>query len=75
MARIVAWRGIEIFWDLITRFHFDTHTAVSSINAPVWVAHGTRDRVIPHDNGEQVFSAAKVKGQLLIVPDATQRRC
>jgi len=70
MARIVAWRGIEIFWDLITRFHFDTLTAVSSIDAPVWVAHGTRDRVIPLAMGKQVFAAAKVKGQLLIVPDA-----
>ena len=70
MARIVAWRGIEIFWDLITRFHFDTLTAVSSIDAPVWVAHGTRDRVIPPAMGKQVFAAAKVKGQLLIVPDA-----
>jgi pimeloyl-ACP methyl ester carboxylesterase len=70
MARIVAWRGIEIFWGLIARFHFDTLTAVASINAPVWVAHGTNDRLIPPAMGKQIFAAAKVKGQLLLVPNA-----
>jgi len=70
MARIVAWRGIEIVWGVIARFHFDTLAAVSSINAPVWVAHGAKDRLIPPAMGKQVFTAAKVKGRLLLVPDA-----
>lgn len=70
MARLIAWRGIEIVWGVIARFHFDTLAAVASINAPVWVAHGTKDRVIPQVMGKQVFAAAKVKGRLLIVPDA-----
>jgi pimeloyl-ACP methyl ester carboxylesterase len=71
MARIIAWRGIEIVWSTISRFHFDTITAVASLDAPVWVAHGMRDRLIPYAMGEQVFAAAKVKGRLLLVPDAT----
>ncbi len=70
MARLIAWRGIEIVWGVIARFHFDTLTAVTSINAPVWVVHGTRDRLIPPAMGKQVFAAAKVKGRLLLVPDA-----
>lgn len=70
MARLIAWHGIEIVWGVIARFHFDTLTAVTSINAPVWVAHGGRDRLIPPAMGKQVFAAAKVKGRLLLVPDA-----
>jgi uncharacterized protein len=70
MARLIAWRGIEITWGVIARFHFDTLTAVTSIDAPVWIAHGTRDRLIPPEMGKQVFAAAKVKGRLLLVPDA-----
>lgn len=70
MARIIAWRGIEIVWSAISRFHFDTIAAVASIDAPVWVAHGMRDRLISCTMGEQVFAAAKVKGRILLVPDA-----
>ena len=70
MARIIAWRGIEIAWDMISRFHFDTLAVVASIDAPVWVAHGTGDRLIPPAMGEEVFAAARVKGQLLLVPGA-----
>jgi pimeloyl-ACP methyl ester carboxylesterase len=71
MAHIIAWRGIEIGWDVIARFHFDTISAVASIDAPVSVAHGERDRLIPSTMGRQIFAAAKVKGRILLVPDAT----
>jgi len=70
MARIIAWRGIEIAWGVISRFRFDTLAVVASIDAPVWVAHGTSDRLIPPAMGEEVFAAARVKGQLLLVPGA-----
>lgn len=70
MSRIIAGRGIKIAWGAIARFHFDTLAAVTSIDAPVWVAHGTRDRLIPPAMGKQVFAAAKVKGRLILVPDA-----
>lgn len=71
MARIIAWRGIEIGWDLIARFHFDTLSTVASIDAPVSVAHGEQDRLIPSTMGKQIFAAAKVKGRMLLVPGAT----
>jgi pimeloyl-ACP methyl ester carboxylesterase len=71
MAQIIAWRGIEIVWSIISRFHFDTTAAVAFIDAPVWVAHGMNDHLIPYAMGEQVFAAAKVKGRILLVPDAT----
>jgi pimeloyl-ACP methyl ester carboxylesterase len=71
MARIIAWRGIEIGWGMISRFHFDTLSAVAFIDAPVSVAHGEQDRLIPSTMGQQIFAAAKIKGRILLVPGAT----
>jgi fermentation-respiration switch protein FrsA (DUF1100 family) len=71
MSRIIGWRAVHIVWDAIARFHFDTVERVASLEAPVWVAHGTRDRLIPAQMGRAVFAAAKVKGELLLVPDAS----
>jgi len=71
MSRIIGWRAIQIVWDAIARFHFDTVRQVASLDAPVWVAHGVRDRLIPVQMGREVFAAAKKKGELLLVPDAS----
>jgi fermentation-respiration switch protein FrsA (DUF1100 family) len=70
MGRIIGWRLVQLAWDAITRFHFDTIARVASTDAPLWVAHGGRDRLIPPEMGKQVFAAAKIKGEMLIVPDA-----
>jgi Hydrolases of the alpha/beta superfamily len=70
MGRVIGWRPVQLTWDAITRFHFDTVARVASIDAPVWVAHGGKDRLIPSEMGEQVFAAAKIKGEMLLVPDA-----
>ena len=37
---------------------------------PVSVAHGKRDRIVPVKMGSDVYEAAKVKGQLLLVDQA-----
>jgi len=71
MSRIIGWRTTQIVWDAIARFHFDTVTQVASIDAPVWVAHGVRDRLIPVHMGKEVFAAAREKGELLLVPEAS----
>jgi len=71
MSRIIGWGAVHMVWDAIARFHFDTVTQVASIDAPVWVAHGIRDRLIPVRMGKEVFAAAKVKGELLLVSDAS----
>jgi len=70
MGRIIGWHPVELAWDAISRFHFDTVARVASLNAPVSVTHGARDRLIPSEMGKQIFAAAKIKGGLLIVPDA-----
>jgi len=71
MSRIIGWKAVHVVWDAIARLHFDTVKKVASIEAPVWVAHGTRDRLIPAQMGREVFAAAKEKGELLLVPEAS----
>jgi fermentation-respiration switch protein FrsA (DUF1100 family) len=62
--------GLGAFWGLVARVHFDTILRVRSMAAPVWVAHGDKDFVIPVRMGREVFQAAEHKGDLLIVPRA-----
>ena len=71
MGRIIGWRPVQLTWDAITRFHFDTVARVASLEAPVWVAHGDQDHLIPFEMGKQVFEAAKIKGELLLVSGAS----
>jgi uncharacterized protein len=54
-------------WRTISRVHYDTRARVAALECPVWVAHGTRDVVIPVRMGRQVFAAARRRGELLIV--------
>jgi uncharacterized protein len=61
---------IPALWTLVSRVHFDTRAIVSRLDAPVWVAHGTRDVVIPARMGRAVHDAALRKGELLLVPGA-----
>jgi fermentation-respiration switch protein FrsA (DUF1100 family) len=73
-ARAMATRllvpPIPWLWRRISRVHYDTRTIVAALDAPVWVAHGTRDAVIPVRMGRQVFAAARKPGELLIVQGA-----
>jgi fermentation-respiration switch protein FrsA (DUF1100 family) len=61
---------IPWLWSRISRVHYDTRTIVASLDAPVSVAHGTRDMVIPVRMGRQVHGAAQRPGELLIVEGA-----
>lgn len=61
---------IPWLWRRISRVHFDTRTLVARLDVPVHVAHGTRDLNIPSRMGVQVFRAARVPGELLLVPAA-----
>lgn len=70
MARIVIVRPLDFVWKFISRVDYDTEREVRSLDAPVWVAHGARDVIIPARMGRAVHAAAKMKGELLIVEDA-----
>lgn len=70
MARFVVVRPALLAWRLISRVHYETREAVASLDAPVWVAHGGRDGVVPVSMGRAVFTTARRRGELLIVPEA-----
>jgi fermentation-respiration switch protein FrsA (DUF1100 family) len=62
--------GFRVGWSLVSRVHYDTVARVRELDAPVHVAHGERDLVVPVRMGRAVFDAARSKGALLIVPGA-----
>jgi hypothetical protein len=70
MARVVLSEGIERWWRRISRVHFDTEALVTTMDVPVWVAHGTLDLIIPARMGRRVFARARRPGELLVVPRA-----
>ena len=70
MARIVVSRPVVLAWNAISRIHYDTRAHVRRLETPVWVAHGTRDFIVPYEMGVEVFQAARVKGELLSIDRA-----
>ena len=70
MARRMIMPFLTTFWPIVSRVHYDTKQRVRELTVPVWVAHGTRDRVVPVHMGKEVFESAAVKGELLLVPGA-----
>jgi len=70
MARLIVTLPVALVWKAISRIHFDTVKAVSRLDVPVSVAHGKRDRIVPFRMGIEVYEAAKVKGELLVVETA-----
>lgn len=62
--------GLQLFFRLITRVHYNTLERVRALRTQVWVAHGDRDRVVPLQMGKEVFEAAAHRGELLIVRGA-----
>jgi uncharacterized protein len=70
MARRVVGPMLVPLWRSVSRVPYDTRARVATFDAPVWVVHGARDAVIPVWMGEAVYAAAKVRGELLIIPEA-----
>jgi pimeloyl-ACP methyl ester carboxylesterase len=61
---------VTLLWSLIARVHFDTRAKVAALGVPTWVVHGERDGIIPVRMGRAVFAAARVPGELFVVPGA-----
>jgi len=70
MARLIVSPPVVLVWRAISRIHFDTQQAVAELDIPVSVAHGKRDRIVPVKMGSDVYQAAKMKGELLLVEQA-----
>jgi fermentation-respiration switch protein FrsA (DUF1100 family) len=67
----LGYRPSRLGWNLFSRIHFETIDKVRNLDAPVSVAHGERDRLIPARMGKAIFDSAKVKGKWLLVPNAS----
>ena len=70
MAKLISPAAMLMYWVRLVRVHYDTEAIVSALEVPVWVAHGRNDQVIPLAMGQRVFEAARVKGELLLIPGA-----
>ncbi len=70
MGRLVIGRPLVLLWSRLSRVHFNTEGIVRTLELPVSVVHGARDRIVPVRMGEAVHQAARTKGSLLVIPDA-----
>jgi fermentation-respiration switch protein FrsA (DUF1100 family) len=70
MARVIVVPPITFVWSAISRIHFDTVRLVSTLDLPISVTHGKRDRIVPVRMGIEVYDATKIKGILLVVENA-----
>jgi fermentation-respiration switch protein FrsA (DUF1100 family) len=70
MARAMLVLPVAAAWRAIARVHFDTRAVVASLQVPVSVVHGESDGIIPMRMGRAVHAAARVPGELLVVPGA-----
>ena len=73
-ARAMAARmflpGLTVFWPIVSRVRYDTVERVRALHTPVWIAHGDRDLIIPSRMGREVYEAAAMRGELLMVRGA-----
>ena len=69
--RMTGYHPPDFLWRLMSRLHFDTGARVAEVEAPVSVAHGARDGLIPLEMGQRIYAAAKNKAEWLVVPEAT----
>lgn len=70
MGRLIIGRPLLALWGGLSRVHYDNVAAVTKIDAPVFVAHGERDRIVPIRMGREVYSSARIQGALLVVDSA-----
>jgi fermentation-respiration switch protein FrsA (DUF1100 family) len=70
MAHAMRALPLWALWGLVSRVQFDTRARVASLGVPVSVAHGDRDIVVPVWMGRAVHAAARIRGELLVVPGA-----
>ena len=70
MARAMLVLPVAAAWRAIARVHFDTRAVVAALHVPVSVVHGEHDGVIPIRMGRAVHAAARLPGELLVVPGA-----
>ena len=67
MADVAApWLPRWLHW--LGKNRFESARKLASVNSPVLVVHGTADEVIPVEQGERLYAAARNPKKLIIVP-------
>jgi pimeloyl-ACP methyl ester carboxylesterase len=51
----------------ILKYRFNNIEKIHKINAPILIIHGTRDEVIPYENGKHVASVLQAKDQFVTI--------
>ncbi len=47
---------LPIRW--LARIHYDSLSRIAEIEAPLWLAHGPADEIVPYEQGRRLFDAA-----------------
>ncbi len=69
MAEVAApWLPRWLHW--LGRNRFESARKLAKVKCPVLIAHGTADEVIPVEQGERLYAAAREPKKLIIVPGA-----
>ncbi len=59
----------QIYWFLpvrwLTRFDYDTESALASVSVPVLIIHSPEDQIVPYSHGRALFAAAREPKQFL----------
>lgn len=67
--------GRRYYWYLPVRWlmwdRYDSASRIAGINAPLLVAHGTSDRIVPVEMGKRLFALAVEPKELVLVEGAT----
>lgn len=54
----------------LLKYKLPTHTYISLVNAPVFIFHGTADRVIPYSNAHRLSEVLHAKDQFITIEKA-----
>jgi uncharacterized protein len=69
-ARDMSRRHYALVPPFLLRLHLDNLATIGRIRCPVVIFHGTADRLVPVEMGEQVAAAAPGPSELVLIPGA-----
>lgn len=70
MAKVkLPWLPRWLYW--VGRNQFASLQKIAQVKCPIFVSHGTNDEIIPVEQGQQLFAAARSPKELLLIPGRT----
>jgi len=59
---------IPLIPEFVKRYKFETYKYIDKVAAPVYIFHGTADKLIPFTNAERLMKHAKAADKLIPLP-------